>query len=120
MDTAFSAGVGAITGPIFDKFNLGSKISQSAGDELSNLAANTEDAEAKSMLYRLSAFVTGGDLPSWFKGSTDEWNEAIASHINEIFSEVTESVADGLQDRFKINDKISEYLKGILEGGSDK
>lgn len=119
-DGIFDTGVGLIAKPVIDNLNLGSKIAQGTGDELSNLASNLEDGEAQSFLYRLSAYVTGGDVPSWFSGSTDAWNEAIASHINDIIEQFSEGVIDGFKDRFKVDDAIDEYLKQIIEGGANK
>jgi hypothetical protein len=97
----------------FKSSQLGNKIAQELGDRLTNLAASTDNAEVKMMLYRLSAYTTGGALPSWFKGSTDEWNALVAERITELLEKTSDKMLG-------IDDKVTELLKGLLEGDAAK
>ncbi len=105
---AVDAALGAGTGIVLGKLDLGGKFNDLIGDHLANAAANETDEATQMLLYRMSSLVTGGDLPSWFHGSTDGWNKLLAS--------LPESVIDGieasLQDNSGIDDKIWDWLKG--------
>ncbi len=79
---------GAGTSIAFAKLDLGGKLLNSLGEGVSNLAGTIENEEASNFLYRLSGYLTGGALPSWFAGSTDQWNKLISS--------LPESVIEGL------------------------
>jgi RHS repeat-associated protein len=113
---AVNSALGAGTSIAFGELKLGDKVTESVGEGLSNLASNTEDAEAKSFLYRMSAFVTGGDIPSWFKGSTDQWNTLAAAFPEAII----EGIEGGIQGLLHLDDKAEELYKWFTEGYTNK
>ncbi len=104
---AVDAALGAGTSIAFGKLDLGGKFRDLIGDA-ANFAAEETDGATQAFLYRMGAFVTGGDLPSWFHGSTDAWNSLIAS----LPESVLEGIEGGYQGKSGIDDKIREWLAG--------
>jgi RHS repeat-associated protein len=79
---------GGVTGYGFGKLDLGGKFMDSLSEQVANRASQTEDAALQSLLYKTSGYLSGGALPSWFAGSTDQWNSLLAT--------LPESVVEGL------------------------
>jgi RHS repeat-associated protein len=110
LHTVVGTAVDLATGQIIKSLGVGTQVTNGIGDAISNLAADAEDAETQAFLYRLSAFVTGGEIPSWFEGSTDKWNE-------ELGNAILEQLAGSIEDHFHIDDKLVELLKSFIGHG---
>lgn len=113
MHVAIGTTVDLATGKLIKLLGVGTEVTNGLGDNLSNLAANTEDVETQNFLYRLSAFVTGGDIPSWFEGSTNKWNEEFGNKILEYF-------AGKLEDGLHTDNWLEAQLKALIEGDTVK
>lgn len=83
LHEAVGATLGYLTGQVVEGLGIGTEVTNSIGDGLSNLASGAEGTATGDFLYRLSGLVTGGSIPSWFEGSTDDWNEALGNAILE-------------------------------------
>lgn len=113
---AVDATLGAGTGILFGSLKLGEASDQALGEGLFNLGQNTEDAEAQRFLYDTSGYLTGGKLPSWFPGSTDQWNELLGS----LPESVIEGLEGGIQERLHVGDNTVEFIKWLTEHAGAK
>jgi RHS repeat-associated protein len=101
VNTALDAG----TSIVFGKLNLGERITNGIGKDLSNLANETENAEIQSFLSRM--------------GSTFQarlWNKLISAFPEGII----EGVEGGIQGRLHLDDKLVELYKRLTEGYTNK
>lgn len=111
VKSAASSAVDLTTGLLMSKLGLGKLVTNSIGDELANAASNAQDIETQELLYRLSGIVTGGEIPSWFKISTDEWNKGLGEAIlGQLLQPTTDWSSDWIAAR----------LKSLLEGDTVK
>jgi RHS repeat-associated protein len=113
---AVNAGLGAGTGIAFGGLKLGDQVTEGLGGGLSDLAGQVENGDTQAFLYRMSADVSGGDIPSWFPGSTDQWNSLISSFPESVI----EGIEGGIQGQMHIDDKTLEWIKGLIQGNANK
>lgn len=111
IDSASSSLVDIATGKLIEISGAGKFVTNSIGDELEELASSAEDAETQAFFYRLSGIVTGGEIPSWIKISTDDWNKGLGG-----------AILDQLLDPYTkgISDTLAAWLKAWLEGDTPK
>lgn len=103
LHTAVGTAIDLVTGQVIKELGIGTKITNIIGDALGAGAANAEGTATGDFLYRLSGWVTGGSIPSWFEGSTDDWNR-------ELGDTILEYLAGKFEDSLHLEDRIVKCL----------
>lgn len=111
---AINSAIGAGTSLAFHSLDLGSKVNDFLGDKAFELGQGAESAETRDFFYRTSGFLTGGDLPGWWPGSTDQWNKFIGSFPDSVI----EGIEGGLEGRAHLDDKIANWLKSLNDNAN--
>jgi RHS repeat-associated protein len=111
---AVNTALGAGTGVAFGELHLGDAANEALGESLSNAAGQVENADTQAFLYRTSGYLTGGDIPSWFPGSTDQWNSLISTFPESVI----EGLEGGIQGRMHVDDQIVQWIKSLIQNAN--